>query len=159
MRNSGILFLAGLIGSGCGGGPERTPALAEAFAGPASLTLRKEIGPRSAVTASVTHGERLEVLQHRRRFVKVRTAQGAEGWTDERGLLGPREMARLRRLAAAARSMPSHGAATSFGPLNVHTEPARLSPSFVQVQEKENVDVLAHRTAPRDQPAPRRTLV
>jgi hypothetical protein len=40
--------------------------------------------------------------------------------------------------------MPVQGQATSFGDLNVHTQPSRQSPSFMQVKENEKVDVLIH---------------
>ena len=36
----------------------------------------------------VQNGERLEVLDHSRRFVRVRTADGKEGWVEERYLAG-----------------------------------------------------------------------
>ena len=44
------------------------------------------------------HGERLEILERRRRFAKVRTAEGKQGWTDGRMLLTPPQMARLRKV-------------------------------------------------------------
>jgi len=45
--------------------------------------------------------------------------------------------------------MPAQGQATTYGELNVHTQPARQSPSFVQVKEKERMDVLTHVATPR----------
>jgi hypothetical protein len=42
--------------------------------------------------------------------------------------------------------------------LNVHTEPNRDSPSFVQVKEKEKFDVITHRLAPRAAKQPKRAL-
>ncbi|MBI1788923.1 MAG: SH3 domain-containing protein, partial [Acidobacteria bacterium] len=58
-----------------------------------------EIAPRSAVVAAVNHGERLEIVQQRRRFYRVRTPKGIEGWADERMLLSAGEVSELRRLA------------------------------------------------------------
>src|SRR5207245_2824362 len=96
--------------------------------------------------------------QQRRRFVKVRTAKGQEGWTDDRLLLTPNEMARFNRFNQQARSMPSQGTATSYDALNIHTEPSRFSPSFVQVKPGEKFDVIGHEAAPRKAP-PRKPLV
>jgi hypothetical protein len=95
--------------------------------------------------ATVQHGEQLEVLQTRRKFVRVRTSQGVEGWTDSTLLLTQQQMTDLNHLAEHASKLPSQGAATVFDMLNVHTEPSRPSPSFYQIAEGERVDVVAHR--------------
>ena len=97
------------------------------------------------------HGEKLEILEYKRRFVKVRTAKGAEGWTDNRQLLSPDQMADLRRMAESAAKYPSQGAATVYEPLNMHTEPNRSSPSFWQIPDNGRVDVIGHKLAPRGQ--------
>ena len=139
-----MLFLAS-----CQSSPERLPSIGEAFVGPAVLKIRSDIPLQSAVVATVKHGDRLVIIQRRRRFFRVRTSSGAEGWTDERQLLAAEDMQRLKELAARAAKMPAQGQATSFGSLNVHTQPARQSPSFLQVKEGEKVDVLEHVTSPR----------
>jgi hypothetical protein len=105
----------------------------------------------------VKHGEKLEILEYKRRFVKVRTAQGAEGWTDTRQLLTPEQMAGLRRMAESALKFTSQGAATVFEPLNMHTEPNRASPSFWQIPDTARVDVIGHKLAPRAQAQPATT--
>jgi len=133
----------------CQSSPERLPPIGEAFVGPAVLKIRSDIPLQSPVAATVKHGERLEIVQRRRRFFRVRTASGAEGWTDERQLLAAEDMQRLKDLAQRAAKMPAQGQATAFGSLNVHTQPARQSPSFLQVKEGEKVDVLEHVTSPR----------
>jgi SH3-like domain-containing protein len=148
MRLPAVIVLAVLL-AGCSSGPERAPAIGEVFVGPSSVALRQELHPRSAVTATVKHGDRLEVLQRRRRFFKVRTGQGVEGWTDARQLLAPREMARLQRIAQRSAQLPSQGRATVYDALNIHTEPNRQAPSFAQIPEKGSVEVLAHKLAPR----------
>jgi len=142
-----ILLLIAL--AGCSSEPERARAIGEAFGGPASFTLRQELHPRSAVVATVKHAERLEIIQRRRRFYKVRTSQGVEGWTEARQLLATSEMARLRRVAEHSAQLPSQGSATVYDALNLHTEPNRQSPSFGQIPEKGSVDLLLNKLAPR----------
>jgi hypothetical protein len=131
-----------------------------AYAGPVTLNLRKELAPRSALVGTVKHGDRLEVLDTRRRFVKVRTEQGSVGWTDSNLLLTEGQMDDLRRLAQRAAKLPSQGTATVYDAVNLHTEPARQSPSFYQIPESGSVEVIGHRVALRVQPlapaAPRR---
>jgi hypothetical protein len=154
----GFLFLLALVTLACKSQVDRTPAIGQAYAGPAKLILRQEINPKSAAVATAPHGERLDILQQRRRFVKVRTAKGEEGWTEERMLLTSNEVARLARFNQQARGMPSQGAATTYSTLNVHTEPSRSSPSFLQLKTGDKFDVIGHETAPRRAP-PRKPLV
>ncbi len=135
--------------AGCSSGPSRQSEIGEAFAGPATLKLRRDLDPRSAEVVTVSHGERLGILSRRRRFVRVRTGKGAEGWTDLRQLLAASQMAELNELAEAAGRMPSQGAATVYEALNVHTLPNRQAPSFYRVKEGELVDVVAHELSPR----------
>src|SRR5215467_10159082 len=113
-----ILLL--LVTVGCKSEPSRTPAIAEAFAGPSVLNIRQDIALQSPVVGTAKHGERLEILQRRRRFVRVRTARKVEGWTDERLLLSPQEVAGLQKLSEQSKSAPSQGAATTYETINIH---------------------------------------
>lgn len=161
MRNflSACLVCWVVLWIGCGGGgPERPAALAVGYVGPATLNLRKEIPLESPVVATVKHGERLEIIRRRRVFLQVRTSKGAEGWTNERLLLSAQEMEDLRRLFEQARKLPSQGIASTYDTLNVHTDAARLSPSFLQVKPGEKMEVVMHRVAPRTAP-PRPSLI
>jgi len=135
----------------CSNQSPETRSVGEAYVGPVTLMLRQELTPKAAVSATVKHGEKLEILEYRRRFVKVRTAQGAEGWTDNRQLLTPEQMAGLRGMAESASQYPSQGAATVYEPLNMHTEPSRASPSFWQIPDTARVDVIGHKLSPRAQ--------
>lgn len=152
------LAVTAFVLSGCGNGPEKPPVIGQAYAGPATLKLRKEIPVSAPVVAIVKHGEPLEIVHRRRKFLKVRTSGGVVGWTEEGVLLSAEDMAALRDLNERAKALPSQGAATTFDMLNVHTQPARLSPSFIQVQTGEKVDVLIHLISPRASP-PRKPLV
>lgn len=127
--------------------------LGEAFVGPTSLNIRQELSPKAAVTATVKHGDKLEILEYKRRFVRVRTPQGAEGWADTHLLLVPQQMADLRRMADNAAKSASQGAASAYELLNMHTEANRASPSFWQIPEGSKVDVIGHTLTPRTQAA------
>jgi hypothetical protein len=144
------LFLAAaLVLSGCGdAGPQ---PIGEAYVGPATLNLREELGPKAVTAATVKHGDKLEILGTRRRFVKVRTDQGVTGWTDGRLLLTPEQMEGLRRMASAAKRLASQGTATVYDPLNMHSEPNRAAPTLYQIPENGKMEVVAHCVEPRVQ--------
>ncbi len=151
-----VSFLAALwwLLAGCQTGPPKAPAIGEAFVGPATLNLRSDIPLDSKTVATVKHGDRLEILQKRRKFLRVRARSGAEGWTSENQLLAAADMAALRELSARAARMPTQGAATTYGDLPVHTTPSTAAPSFLTVHKGEKVDVVAHLVVPQtDQPA------
>ena len=143
-----LLILSCLLCAACTS-PDRENGIGEAYVGPATLNLRQELAPKSPVSATVRHGEHLDILATRRRFVKVRTNDEKLGWADGYQLLTPQQMADLKDLAALAQKLPSQGSATVYDVLNMHTEPSRQSPSFYQIQEKGVVQVVGHKASPR----------
>ncbi|MFN0104571.1 MAG: hypothetical protein ACKV2U_21095 [Bryobacteraceae bacterium] len=143
-----LLFAASALTS-CSDAPAPAPVIGEAFAGPMTLVIRQEISLKSPIVATINHGDQLDVLSVRRRFMRVRTASGVEGWCDSEKLLTTEQMARLRYVADAAAKLPSQAEATVFEARNVHTEPHRQSPSFLMLKEEERFHVLAHRLVER----------
>jgi hypothetical protein len=133
--------------------------MGEAFVGPAVLKIRSDFPLQSSTVATVQHGERLEILQVRRKFIRVRTAQGKEGWADERQLFAAADMRALRELAERAAKMPSQGAATVYAPLNVHSQPSLASPSILQLKPNEHVEVMRSVLFPRNEAPPRTPLI
>lgn len=159
LRSLFICLSALFVLTACGSSNNGPAAVGHAFVGPATLNLRDELAPGSKVVGTVKHGDRLDILQTRRRFVQVRTAGRAVGWTDSRLLMTPQAMDRLKALAVKSAALPSQGEATVFELLNVHTEPSRPSPSFAQISEDMRVDVVGHVVTPRSSTAPRPELV
>lgn len=145
--------------AGCDAGKKGPPAIGEAYVGAATLNLRQDLAPKSPVVGTVKHGEHLEVVSIRRRFVRVRTPAGAIGWTDSRQLLSTGQMEELRRLAESAGRLQSQGAASVYESVNVHTEASRASPSFAQIPENGTVDVIGHRLVPKAAPASQSPVV
>ena len=103
-RHKHLMLLAACIAcaallAGCKKNSSSEPAIGSAFAGPITLNLRDEISPASKVIATAKHGEKVDILQVRRRFVRVRTPGGQQGWTDSHNLLSARQMEGLQELA------------------------------------------------------------
>ena len=142
------LFLC-LFLAACNQKPERSPAIGEAFVGPLSINLKQNLSAKAENVGTAKHGDRLDVLQTRRSFSRVRTSAGIEGWTDGKQLLSTQQMADLRRISEQASQLPSQGDATVFETVNVHTTPNRNSPSSHQLTENGVVEVIGHRIAPR----------
>jgi hypothetical protein len=151
-RLSGLA--ASLLLVSCTSAPPQKPSSGTAYAGPSSVNLREDLGPRANTVGTVEHGEKLDVLEMRRRFVRVRTSKGLEGWTDANYLLSQQQVSDLDRLAEYAAKLPSQGSGSTYDSLNVHVGPSRQSPSFTQIPEGGVVEVLQHRVSPRSTPTP-----
>src|ERR1700720_931373 len=136
----------------CGSRPAPPTTEGVAYVGPLTLNLRKDLASKSPPAGEAKHGDRVDILETRRRFVRVRTSQGLEGWTDSTFLLSSQQMDELRQLADGASKLPSFGAASAYDALNMHTEPSRQSPSFFQIPEGAPMEVVGHRVTLRVQP-------
>lgn len=136
-----------LVLSSCG--TQSSEVLGEAYVAPASLNLRRELAQKNGSVAVLKHGDRVAIVDVRRRFVKVRTSNGAEGWTDSFQLLSPEQMEQIRKDNEQALALPSEGAASVYEALNIHIDPSRQSPAFTKIPEGGSVAVLKHRLEPK----------
>jgi hypothetical protein len=137
---------------------DRSPVVAQAFVGPTTLNVRDDLNPKSNTVATLKHGDKLDVLEYKRRFVKIRTEQGVVGWTDNHLLLTTDQMRDLQQLADDAKKLPSEGVASVYQDLNMHAEPNRTSPGFEQLKEGTKVDILQHKLVSKVAQAPPPTL-
>jgi uncharacterized protein YgiM (DUF1202 family) len=142
-----VLAFPTLALTGCGTDSPQT--LGQAYVAPATLNLRGQLTQKNSTVAVLKHGERVDVIDTRRRFVKVRTEKGATGWVDSLELLSAEDMAQLRKEREKALTLPSEGEATPYETLNIHLAASRKSPAFAQIREGAPVSVLAHKVAPK----------
>jgi hypothetical protein len=148
-RIAAVVPLAALIVASIGCQNQSSEVLGQAYVAPATLNLRKEVAQKNSTVTVLKHGERVGIVDVRRRFVKVRTDQGVEGWVDSVELLSPAEMDEIRREREKAALLPSEGAATAYEALNIHISPDRRSPAFAQIAEGASVQVLMYKAAPK----------
>lgn len=141
-----------LFSVACGSRVSQEPAKESAYVGPAQLTIRKDIAGKSPVVATLHHGDKLDLLETRRRFARVRTAAGVEGWTDSNLLMSTQQMDNLTVMAEETSKLPSQGLAQVNDTLNVHADPSRQSPSVYQIPEKGTVEVIGHRVTQHNPP-------
>ncbi|MBV8552745.1 MAG: SH3 domain-containing protein [Acidobacteriaceae bacterium] len=134
-----------LVLTGC----SREPAdiLGKAYVAPATLNLRGQLAQKNSTVAVLKHGDSVGIVDIRRRFVKVRTDKGVQGWVDSIDLLSTDEMQQIQRERQQALALPPQGFATPYEALNIHIEPSRQSPAFAQIPEGGSAAVLAYRDA------------
>ncbi len=141
----------------CNPAPGET--LPPAYVAPATVNVRSQLNQQNSTVSVLKHGEKVGIVDIRRRYVKIRTRKGTEGWVDSLDLLSPDEMRRIERDRQYASTLPSEGAATAYEALNIHLDPNRRSPAFAQIPEGGPVSVLTRKLAPRVTATPRSSLM
>jgi SH3-like domain-containing protein len=137
---SGIGLLAG-----CNRGRGRV--LEVAYVSGVQVNLRDRVAVAYEKAGLVKNGDRVEVLDHDRRFVKVRTASGATGWMEQRYLVSQDVFDQLQRLTKENANDPVQGQATARNDTNLHVEPGRDTEHLYQILLGERVSLLKRGTA------------
>jgi SH3-like domain-containing protein len=100
----------------------------------------------------VKNGDRVEVLEHQKRFVRVRTAQKIEGWVELRALV-PRDIYdQFQKLGKENRTLPIEGHGVTRVELNMHVTPGRETETLYQLAESSKVELLKRSTTVRATP-------
>jgi SH3-like domain-containing protein len=95
----------------------------------------------------VKNGDRVEVLDHDRRFVKVRTATGAMGWMEQRFLVNQQVYDQIQKLTADNLNDPVQAQGVTRNDTNLHVQPGRDSEHLYQISTGEKLSLLKRGTA------------
>ncbi len=144
------LLLSVFAFTGCGGGDSDKSEYMYVAVPDASL--RDRVSTVYNKTGLVHNGERLQVLEHmqNRRFVRVRTPRGEEGWIQERYLADQETFDQFQRLADEFKTSPAQATATTSDQVKVHVQPGRKTGYLYLLGEKERVELLERRAVPRN---------
>jgi hypothetical protein len=141
--------------TGCGGGGGSGDRAEYAYIASPEAVLRDRIATVYNKTGVLHNGERVRVLEHlvNRRFVRVRSSRGEEGWIQERYLTNQQTFDQLQRLTEQFKSAPAQAVAVARAQLNLHAIPGRKTEHLYQLNENEKVEVLQRQTVDRNAPA------
>ena len=142
-----VTLAAILIGSGCKRGPLHSNEIA--YVSAPQVNLRDRVAAIYNKVGTAKNGEKVEILEHQKRFVRVRTQGGLEGWVEERYLIGPDIYDAFQKLANENKNtaVQSHG--TTRAELNMHVSPGRDTEKLYQLADGEKVDILKRGMAER----------
>jgi SH3-like domain-containing protein len=132
-------LLAGLLLVACSRGRR---ALEINYVSAPQVALRDQVSAVYNKVGMVKNGERVEVLDRERRFVKVRTSTGAEGWMEQRYLISQKIYDQLQKLAQDHRDDPVQATGVTRNDTNIHLEPARDSEHLYQLTSGEKVSIV-----------------
>ena len=115
-------------------------------------SLRDRVATMYNKIGTVHGGDRVEVLEKQRRFLRVRTDSGQEGWIEERSLVPQDVYDAFQKLASdnASQQVQAHGTARSE--LNMHVTPSREGEHLYQLKDGEKVEILKRATAEKNPP-------
>jgi hypothetical protein len=109
--------------SGCRGGGERV--LEVNYVSAPQAFLRDRVAAVYNKTGNVKNADRVDVLDHDRRFAKVRTASGVEGWIEQRFLVPQSVFDGFQQLAKQQQNSPVEATGTTRNETNLHLTPGR----------------------------------
>jgi SH3-like domain-containing protein len=138
-----FFFLLSLSACNRGGGR----VLEIAYVSGVQANLRDRVAAVYEKAGVVKNGERVEVLDHDRRFVKVRTATGATGWLEQRLLVSQQVFDRIQKLTADNRNDPVQAQGATRNDTNLHIEPGRDTEHLYQISSGEKLSLLKRGTA------------
>jgi len=139
-----VLTSALAVFSACGRHRERV--LEVDYVSAPQVTLRDQLSQVYNRVGTAKNGERVEVLDREKRFAKVRTAAGVEGWVEQRYLVTQETFDAFQKLAQGAKDMPVIGNATTRNDTNLHDEPGRDTEHLYQLSQSSKVSMLKRAT-------------
>jgi len=104
--------------------------------------LRDQVAAVYNKTGVVKNGEAVQVLERERRFVRVRTASGAEGWIEQRALVTRQVYDGFQKLAQAEQNAPVQAAGVTRNDTNIHLEPGRDTEHLYQLDQGSKISIL-----------------
>jgi Bacterial SH3 domain len=139
------LAACSMILAGCKSGSAGTAE--HVYVAVPEASLRDHVSTVYNKTGLVHNGERLQVLERipNRRFVRVRTPRGEEGWVQERYVADQQTFDQFQRLAEQTKDVPVQATATVEQQIKVHIQPGRKTGYLYLLNEKEKVRLLERR--------------
>jgi Bacterial SH3 domain len=110
-------------------------------------TLRDQVATIYNRIGTVKNGERVEVLEHEKRFSRVRTASGIEGWIEQRFLVDEQTYEGLQKLTKDNLGDPVQSPGIVRNDSNLHLTPGRETEHLYQLSAGAKVSVLKRATA------------
>ena len=136
----------------------RHRVLEVAYVSAPQAALRDQIAAIFNRVGNVKNGERVEVLEREKRFARVRTTTGLEGWVEQRFLVDQKTFDAVQKLTSDNQNDPIQAPGILRNETNLHVTPGRETEHLYQLASGAKVAILKRATAekqPGAAPAPK----
>lgn len=110
-------------------------------------TLRDQVAAIYNRVGTVKNGERVEIIDREKRFARVRTASGIEGWIEQRYLVDQKTYDGLQKLTQDNLNDPVQAPGILRNETNLHITPGRETEHLYQLAAGSKVAILKRDTA------------
>jgi SH3-like domain-containing protein len=139
------LFAAIVALPACNRGRHRV--LEVAYVSAPQAALRDQVAAIFNRVGNVKNGERVEVLEREKRFARVRTSTGIEGWIEQRFLVDQKTFDGLQTLTQDNQNDPVQAPGILRNETNLHVAPGRETEHLYQLASGAKVAILKRATA------------
>ncbi len=139
------LLVVALVFPACNRGRRRV--LEVAYVSAPQAALRDQVAAIYNRVGNVKNGERVDVLEREKRFARVRTTAGAEGWIEQRYLVDQKTYDGLQKLTQDNQNDPLQAPGVLRNDTNLHITPGRETEHLYQLATGAKVSILKRATA------------
>jgi SH3-like domain-containing protein len=147
-----VLSVCVMIGLGGCSHLRPKPAAEYVYVTAKQTFLRDRVAAVSNRTATVENGDKLQVLEHGRRFVRVQTDKGEQGWIDEKVVATQEVFNQFEKLKQVHKDDPTVASAVVRDDVYMHSNPGRDTERFYRLAEGEKLKLLKRATLPKPLP-------
>lgn len=140
-----LVFVIFALLTSCGRGRHRV--LEVAYVSAAQASLRDQVAAIYNRVGTVKNGERVEIIDREKRFARVRTASGQEGWIEQRYLVDQKTYNAFQDLTRDNQNDPMQAPGILRNETNLHIAPGRESEHLYQLASGAKISLLKRATA------------
>jgi SH3-like domain-containing protein len=141
---TGVLVLAMVALAAC---RNRHRVLEVAYVSAPQATLRDQVAAIYNRVGTVKNGERVEIVDREKRFARVRTATGIEGWVEQRYLVDQKTFDGFQKLIQETQNAPVQAPGVLRNETNLHITPGRETEHLYQLVSGAKVGILKRAVA------------